>query len=538
MASAIDPTKPTSGNATTESVRANFAAAKAEIEALQEALNAVPQGVGWRTVTAGESLAERDVVVLGADLKAYKAAGGAAVATSTSSLPDLNSIGAAYNPATNTIVLVHNTYSSTLLNIVSGIVNDNGTVTLGVGFSVGSAYGVSGGVLDVCHVGGDVFFACWRSSATTMSALAFIANGTSVSAPQPTQQITTSSTTAAGQNACTTVAYEAVSGRVFAATPGSDTSPAVYSWTAPTADCILEEPATIVLGTSVYIQQWAALVPKDGYLYWLWTSGQTYSSNMYTNACVIDAQNHTISPAMRVTNYVPSSSGRIACATAHTLVGNSIFLTVADHGTTASHRSVVAIKELQISAGTITLPGGLDSGTAVYTGASGIVTNNLMSSASMGYDSKSGKIVIGVATNVYKTFDPVTKTQDPASSSSMTSAGTYSSKWHSRSVECPGKGVMFFRSQTNTDVHLIWNLKPSRPSNLSSVTYAGFAKTDAAVNTTATVLTAGAIVNGFSDLTPLSAYYALPANTVSTVQGTDGVPVGVAISPSQLLLRS
>ena len=38
MTSAIDATKPTTGNPTTQSVRANFAAAKAEIEALQQAI--------------------------------------------------------------------------------------------------------------------------------------------------------------------------------------------------------------------------------------------------------------------------------------------------------------------------------------------------------------------------------------------------------------------------------------------------------------------------------------------------------------------
>ena len=36
MTSAIDPTKPTSGHAFTADVRANFGAAKSEIEALQE----------------------------------------------------------------------------------------------------------------------------------------------------------------------------------------------------------------------------------------------------------------------------------------------------------------------------------------------------------------------------------------------------------------------------------------------------------------------------------------------------------------------
>ena len=38
MTSAIDPSKPTTGTATTESVRANFLAAKTEIEELQAAV--------------------------------------------------------------------------------------------------------------------------------------------------------------------------------------------------------------------------------------------------------------------------------------------------------------------------------------------------------------------------------------------------------------------------------------------------------------------------------------------------------------------
>lgn len=44
MTSAIDVTKPTTGNPTTESVRQNFAAAKAEIEAIQAALGIAGAG--------------------------------------------------------------------------------------------------------------------------------------------------------------------------------------------------------------------------------------------------------------------------------------------------------------------------------------------------------------------------------------------------------------------------------------------------------------------------------------------------------------
>lgn len=58
MASAIDPTKPTTGNPTTQSVRNNFAAAKTEIEALQAANAARAIAIVF-TATAG---AEPDYV--------------------------------------------------------------------------------------------------------------------------------------------------------------------------------------------------------------------------------------------------------------------------------------------------------------------------------------------------------------------------------------------------------------------------------------------------------------------------------------------
>src|SRR5215469_12758959 len=44
MPSAIDPSKPVAGNPTTESVRENFAAAKSEIEVLQQTAGVGPQG--------------------------------------------------------------------------------------------------------------------------------------------------------------------------------------------------------------------------------------------------------------------------------------------------------------------------------------------------------------------------------------------------------------------------------------------------------------------------------------------------------------
>jgi hypothetical protein len=54
MASAIDPTKPVTGNPTTQSVRTNFATAKAEIEALQ---NALTTSADITSVVAGHGLA-------------------------------------------------------------------------------------------------------------------------------------------------------------------------------------------------------------------------------------------------------------------------------------------------------------------------------------------------------------------------------------------------------------------------------------------------------------------------------------------------
>ena len=58
MTSAIDTTKPTTGNPTTQSVRNNFAAAKAEIEALQAQLAAR----AITTVFAAAEGAEQDFV--------------------------------------------------------------------------------------------------------------------------------------------------------------------------------------------------------------------------------------------------------------------------------------------------------------------------------------------------------------------------------------------------------------------------------------------------------------------------------------------
>lgn len=53
MASAIDPTKPTTGNPTTQSVRDNFAAAKTEIETIQAALGIADAGVEYEEPPGG-----------------------------------------------------------------------------------------------------------------------------------------------------------------------------------------------------------------------------------------------------------------------------------------------------------------------------------------------------------------------------------------------------------------------------------------------------------------------------------------------------
>lgn len=53
MASAIDPTKPVAGNPTTQSVRDNFAAAKSEIEVLQQTAGVGPQGPKGDTGPSG-----------------------------------------------------------------------------------------------------------------------------------------------------------------------------------------------------------------------------------------------------------------------------------------------------------------------------------------------------------------------------------------------------------------------------------------------------------------------------------------------------
>lgn len=53
MASAIDPTKPTTGNPTTKSVRDNFAAAKTEIEEIQAALGIAGASVEYEEPPGG-----------------------------------------------------------------------------------------------------------------------------------------------------------------------------------------------------------------------------------------------------------------------------------------------------------------------------------------------------------------------------------------------------------------------------------------------------------------------------------------------------
>ena len=77
MTSAIDPTKPVEGNATTASVRANFATAKSEIEALQTATtipvvynkNALPLPAGIAALAL--QIGEADGVATRAQLDAF-----------------------------------------------------------------------------------------------------------------------------------------------------------------------------------------------------------------------------------------------------------------------------------------------------------------------------------------------------------------------------------------------------------------------------------------------------------------------------------
>lgn len=75
MASQIDPSKPTSGHATTEDVRDNFTAAKAEIEALQGIIVQMDQ----------------DVVALQNDVLTLKARQQAAVSMTTANPPNTSS---------------------------------------------------------------------------------------------------------------------------------------------------------------------------------------------------------------------------------------------------------------------------------------------------------------------------------------------------------------------------------------------------------------------------------------------------------------
>lgn len=378
-----------------------------------------------------------------------------------------------------------------------------------------------------------------------MSALAFLANGTTASAPQAkTTWATGSSTT--GYVAGVTVAYDPVSSRIFAAAPALATDPCIHSWAAWATDCVLGFRDTISVGAIVYCSGWAALVPHEGFLYWLTNNNSTYADNAVTTLRVIDAAELTVSAPTAVTGTLAAAGGRNVSAHAHVKVGNSLYLAVMDHGTSANYSSTLAIKELQLSAGAVTLPGGLTAATTLLVqGALTMGHSNNYQSGSLGYDAQSGKLVAGVrvttgTAHAYKTLELSTGTVDPAGTAinSFYTASTSNGYWFSRAVSHPTQGVLFFRNTTSQASGLIWNLKPSRPSNLTSVTYMGFVKDGVAANASVTVLTSGAIVSGFDGLTPLSTYYALPANTISTVQGADGVQAGVAISPTQLMLRS
>lgn len=541
MASAIDPTKPSSGTATTESVRANFAAAKAEIEALQEALAAVPQGIGSLTMTAGEALSARDVAVLGADLKVYKAAGGSAVATETTTLPPLYGMGVAYNHATSTIVLLYRDPAvNTTIRVVSGTVNSDGTVTLGTGFTIGPMGTANSGVLGVCHVQGDVFFTCWRSAATEMSAIAFTANGTYAAAPQPKTTWTTVSSSTS-YNTSTVVAVSG--GRLFAATPMAATDAQIHVWGVPGDNCVLGYREPIALGAAVSISGFSALIGHESYLYWFYNKG--YADGRITHLRVIDANILTVSTETPVTGVHPNL-GRAMQAYSCTKVGSSVYLALCDFGTGTAYRSSIACKEIQLDSGAVTLPGGISAATLLINqGAEGINVADSYMAGSIGFDTTSNKLAVGFkrgGDQAFKTLNPTTEEVYPpgtaAGSYFLVQAHSSIGNWPSASVSHPTQGVLFFRNTNSQSSGLIWNLKPSRPTNLTSVTYMGFVKTGVSANAPVTVLTSGAIVSGFDGLTPLSTYYALPANTISTVQGADGVQAGVAISPTQLMLRS
>ena len=534
MASAIDPTKPTSGTATTESVRANFAAAKAEIEALQDALAAVPQGIGSLTMTAGEALAARDIAVLGADLKVYKATGGAAVATETTALSNLTTVGTAYNHATNTVVLIFKDPTTNNIRVMSGTVNNDGTVTFGIGTTLPVIGPANAGVVSVCHVAGDVFFTAWRSSATEMSAIAFLANGTGAWLVQNKTTWTTVNSTA-GYTTSTVVAYEPTTNKVFAATPSPGTDYHIVSWDAPGSDCILGTMSGASTGVAVQVMQWAHLVAHDGWLFWFYNPGSTYPAAGMITKCI------PINPATLAFGATVDVSGSF-CAHGLAKAGNDVFLAVANHGTSAGYRTWVGIKRLTLDAGGVIVHGGAIGITAVLSSGHTSQTvgpGSCHQTGGIAYDEASGKLVVtwqaGNA-HYYRTYEVATATADPAGMQGLSGAsGQYSlpSSW------CvPGGGVSFVHSVASTTSSRVWNFRPSRPTNLTSVTYMGFVKDGVAANASVTVLTSGAIVSGFDGLTPLSTYYALPANTISTVQGADGVLAGVAISPTQLMLRS
>lgn len=536
MASLIDPTKPASGVATTQSVRDNFLAAKNEIEALQDALASVPTGVGSVTMTAGEALAARDIAVLGPDLRVYKPAGGPAVSTDASTLPAYLTSGVCYNPATNTVVMMYrDPVVTTSIRVVSGTVNEDGTTSLGAGFLLANIGGAASGVLTVCHVGGDVFFTCWRSSATQMSAVAFLANGTTSSAPQPVSTWTTAST-GSGFNSTAVVCAE---GKVFAATGAITTDPKVYWWPAPSSDCILGTRTALPHdGQNYYCNGHAALYYHAGFLYWFYYPSTVYV-NQYTRCSVVDLSTMTIAPWVNVTGLHETHY-----IVAHSMVkvDNEVWMLGTNHATTAGYRNKLLLKRVVLDGGTVSIPGGTDSFIPLITpDANAVCEAGLITSGSVGYDAASSKLVVLFSHTTFqrfKTYHVPTGTVEPP----ITSPGTIISgpaantiKQSAESVAVPGKGV-YFLHYLNTTTGRVWGYKPEGSSTLTEDTYIGLVKEPAAANQPVTLLTAGAIASGFSGLSPATTYYALPSNTISTVQW-GGVRVGVAVSPTQIILK-
>lgn len=563
MASAIDPSQPTAGTATTASVRANFAAAKTEIESLQAALASVPLGVGELTMTAGQALTAGDVAVLSpADHKVYRAVGGAATTNTTMPTAALQGAAMAYDPVSDVIVHTYMISASGSLVFVTGRPNSDGTITWGTpstyaGFGLNSEYLGDGSVCFCGHTASGVskFFLAVRSTSSSISFFAFLADGETVSFPTATKTTYTTASVSPTTDWGTRVIHHPGMGKVYVITPGTTAHSLVLALPAPDDNCALDIASISLAPTTqsvalnrVNTAPHVAVYRFGDYAVWLYGESDNNSLNCGTGvARVINLATLEVSPAVYVTqqhSMIPLWS------VAHE---NKIFLLCTEHSynTSPSLRGRnLYIKTVEVDGGGIVLPDGLAARTLIYAapsnhGAANVTQNRVGGAGYLAYAPADGTLTAitdpnGVGEVQAKYFRPATGELIPEGTTSMTSvtslSGSKANRWTSGCLSHPALEFAYFGAARAADGQFV-AVRPPHAPNLNAASYLGVVKETAAPNATVRISTPPAVIGGLAGLTPATPYFAQPDNTFSSVKGEFGVQAGIAISPTQLLLR-